>query len=165
MIQRRQTRFIRKLLYSLKKEYGFDITFHKMIEQTLDTELGTSEQTFEIKRVKRAIILPDNKQSTFEYDLAFIAAAKNFTYGGSYDTSLRKIIVDKQDLGTYEIEIRDYVIWNEKRWEVAKISSFELETGFIVHVRLVEGTIRYMVTEQSLESSVVFSGTQSYSVA
>ncbi len=162
MIRRRQTRFIRKLLYSLKKEYGFDLTFHKMTEQTLDTELGTSEQTFEIKRVKRAIILPDSKQSTFEYDLAFIAAAKNFTYGGSYDTSLRKIIVDKQDLGDYEIEIRDYIIWDEKRWEVAKISSFELSTGFIVHVRLVDGTVRYRITEIDLETNIIFSGEQSW---
>ncbi len=160
-MRRRQTRFIRRVLYSLKKEYGFDITFHKMTGQILDTELGTSEQTFKIKRVKRAIVLPASKQATFEYDLAFIAAAKNFTYGGSYQTSLRKIIVDKQDLGDYEIENNDYIIWNEKRWEVAKISSFELETGFIVHIRQVDGTVRYKITEMDLETNIIFSGEQS----
>ncbi len=161
---RRQTRFIRRVLYSLKKEFGFDITFHKMLAQTLNLEDGTSTQTFEIKRVRRAIILPDSKRDTFEYDLAYIAAAKNFTLGAYYNTSLRKIIVDRQDLGDYVIELRDYIIWNEKRWEVAKIDSYELETGFIVQVRLVEGTIRYQITEMDLESSLIFSGTQSYTV-
>ncbi len=161
---RRQTRFIRRVLYSLKKEFGFDITFHKMLDQTLNLEEGTSTQTFEIKRVRRAIILPDSKRDTFEYDLAFIAAAKNFTYGGSYTTSTRRIIVDKQDLGDYVIELRDYIIWNEKRWEVSKLDSYELETGFIVQVRLVEGVVRYQITEENLESAVVFSGTQSYTV-
>ncbi len=163
-MNRRQTRFIRKVLYTLKREYGFDITFHKMTGQTLDLEDGTSTQTFEIKRIKRAIVLPDSKRDTFEYDLAFIAAAKNFTYGGSYTTSLRRIIIDRQDLGDYTIELRDYIIWNEKRWEVAKIDSYELETGFIVQIRLVEGVVRYQITEMDLESAVVFSGTQSYTV-
>ena len=161
MIQR-QTRFIRKLLYSLKKEFGFPVTFHKLTE-TYNLETGARTPTIEIKKVNRVIVMPDALQRKFEYDLAFIAAAKNFTYGGFYDTSLRRIIVDRQDLEGFELELGMYFIWSEKRWEIAKIVEFELQTGFIIFARMVEGATRYQVSEMNLESSLVFEHEQEVS--
>jgi len=161
-MNRRQTRFIRKTLYSLKREFGFPVTFHKLIE-TYNLETGARTPTIEIKKVNRVIVMPDALQRKFDYDLAYIAAAKNFTYGGFYDTSLRRIIVDRQDLGNFELELGMYFIWSEKRWEIAKIVEFELQTGFIVFARAVEGVIRYKVSEMNLESSLVFEHEQSLS--
>lgn len=154
-MNQRQTRFIRKTLYSLKKEFGFSITFHKLTE-TYNLETGERTPSIEIKKINRAIVMPDALQRKFEYDLAFIAAAKNFTYGGFYDTSLRRIIVDHQDLEGFELEVGMYFIWSEKRWEIAKIVEFELQTGFIIFARMVEGVTRYQVSEMNLESSLVF---------
>jgi hypothetical protein len=154
MIRRRQTRFIRKILYTLKRGYGFDLTFHKKTSETKALETGDLTTATTIKRVRRAIVLPDELQHKFEYDLAFIAAAKNFTYGGLYETSLRRLIIDRQDLGDYTIELGDYFIWGERRWEVAKVAEFELQTGFMVWGKMVEGTTRYQVSEISLESAL-----------
>lgn len=158
-MNRKQTRFIRRTLYSLKKEFGFSITFHKLTE-TYDLETGERTPSIEIKKVNKVIVMPDALQRKFEYDLAFIAAAKNFTYGGFYDTSLRRLIIDRQDLGDFELELGMYFIWSEERWEIAKIVEFELQTGFIVFARMVEGATRYQVSEINLESSLIFSQEQ-----
>ena len=157
MIRQQQTRFIRKALYSLKRQYGFEITLHKKLSEVLNFEDGTTTHIVQTQKIRRAIILPDAQQRKFEYDLAFIAAAKNFTYGGFYDTSLRRIIIDRQDVGDFKIELGDYFIWDEGRWEIAKVGEYELQTGYLLHARLVEGVTRYQVTEVSLESNLTFS--------
>lgn len=157
MANRRQTRFIKQVLYQLKKEFGFEITIHRVVSETKDLENGTIEPVIITQRVRRAIMLPDDSQRKFEYDLAFIAAAKNFTYGGFYDTSIRRVIIDVADLRGFEVAIDDYFIWNEKRWNISRIDWFELQTGIVLYAKMVEGTVRYQVSTLSLESTVTFS--------
>lgn len=152
--QRKQTRFIQRILYSLKRGYGFPLTLHKVSEETYDTETGKRIATIQVCKIKRAIILPSVLQAKFEFDLAYIAANRNFTYGGTYDTSLKKVIIDARDLSNFKIELEDYFIFEGRRWQVSQINEFEFKTAFFIVGKEVKGTPRYLVEEITLEDTL-----------
>jgi len=158
MIQKqiKQTRMIRRVLYALKRGYGFPLTLHKVSEETYDRQSGKRTANIEICKIKRAIIMPSTLQTKFEYDLAYIAAGRNFTYGGTYDTSLRKVIIDAKDLGDFEIEMDDYFIFEGRRWQVSQISEFEFKTAYFIVGKEVKGTSRYFIREIALEDTLQF---------
>jgi hypothetical protein len=152
--QRRQTQFIRQVLYTLKRGYGFPVVFHKIISEDIDKQTGKRDVTIQTQRVRLGIVLPASLMAKFEYDLAYTASNRNFTYGGGYGTSTRRIIIDARDLNNFEIELDDYFIYEGKRWQVSKIVTFEFDTGFIVHGREVKGTPRNFVQEQAVEDNL-----------
>lgn len=148
--RRKQTNFIRKLLYTLKRGYGFPITLHKIESESLDYETGARTSIIITQKIARAIMLPGHMQRQFESD----SQPTNFKYGALYDISTKKIIIDANDLGTFNIEIDDYFIWNERRWQIAEFYPYELDTAFIIFARAVEGTIRHMVESINIESNL-----------
>jgi len=152
--QRKATKFIQRVLYTLKREYGFPAVLHKITNEEIDKQTGKRTVTIQVQKVRLAIVLPSELIAKFEFDLAYTAANRNFTYGGTYGTSTRRIIIDSRDLNNFEIELDDYFIYEGKRWQVGKIDTFEFDTGFVIYGREVKGTPRYFVQEQSVEDNL-----------
>lgn len=152
-MQRKAIRMIRKVIYRLKRDYGFPITFYKVISETLNLETGERTPVIDYIKIKRAIALPSQLQQKFEYDLAYIAAAKNFTYGGLYDTSLKRIIIDGNDLGDFIPDVKDYFIMNERRWEVGRVDEFGTKEAFLILGKEVKGAPRYMIEDFNIETA------------
>jgi hypothetical protein len=134
------------MIYALKREYGFEITLHKITAESHNYETGARTPTIQTQKINRAILLPGHLQRRNEQ------TDPGFKYGGYYDTSTRQVMVDADDLGDFEIEVDDYFIWNEKRWQVSETFPYELDTAFILIVRMVEGSPRHMVSEIALEN-------------
>lgn len=131
--QQKQTRFIRNVLYALKRQYGFPVTFTKILTSSVNPETGRQTAERRTLTVRRAIVLPSLMQRKFAYDLTFIAQNKNFTYGGFYDTSRRRLIIDRRDVPSdFDVEIDDYFIFEDRRWQVAEVEEFEFKTGLII---------------------------------
>jgi len=149
-MKQKQTRFIQGVLYSLKRGYGFPITLHRILSESLNVETGQRSIEIEHLKIKRAIILPAELQRKFERD----SLNKDFSYGALYDTAIRKIIIDVRDLGDFKIEIDDYFIWDGKRWQVNEIVDLEYNTAYLIIGRLVEGAPRYMIESVDLESNL-----------
>ena len=150
MIKQKQTRFIRSVLYSLKRGYGFPIILHKIVSESLNTETGKRISVIKSIKIKKAIVLPAEIQRRFERD----STSTDFSYGAFYDTAIRKIIIDVKDLDDFKIELNDYFIWDEKRWEVSEIVDLEYQTAYLIIGKLVEGAPRYMIEEVALESDL-----------
>jgi hypothetical protein len=104
------------------------------------------------QQVNKAIILPDALRQKFDYDLAFIASNKNFTYGGFYDTSVRRVIIEESELNGFVPQNNDYYIFDELRWEIALVSKHPLLTAYVLIARSVVGGTRYQVSDMSVES-------------
>jgi len=73
---------------------------------------------------------------SFEYDLTYIAANKNFTYGGFYDDSSRLIILDYKDLKNSKLtpRINDIIVYNSREWLVKQIVSLDINYGYALTV-------------------------------
>jgi hypothetical protein len=158
MIQprRKATRHIRKVLYSLKKEYGFAVTFYNVTSEDVDYKTGVRENVTDHLNVRKVIILPRNLKQKFEFDLAYVAAGKNMTYGGLYNTGTRKLIVDRRDVGDFEIKVDGYFTWENQRYQIAEVEDFELNTGWVIVGRVVEGAVRNKIVDLKAESPLTF---------
>lgn len=147
----KQTRFIRRLLYTLKRGYGFAITLHKITDETQNYQTGKKIVTIQTQKINKAIILPAHMQRQFESE----SQPANFKYGALYDASMRQVIIDVIDLGDFNIEIDDYIIHDERRWQVSHYYKLELYSAYVLYVKAVEGAIRHLVEEVSLETNLI----------
>jgi len=126
-------RQIKLILYRLKHDFGqlINIITTNCISQSVTTgAIVRNERTI---KVKRAIVVDEKISRDFVYDLSFIAANKNFTYGGMFDTSTRIFIIDGVDLPRgYVPTLNDRCVHGGERYQFKKIDSTVFKLGFLI---------------------------------
>lgn len=133
-------RNIRRVLYSLKKGFGVPMDIYQITKSDLDPRTG--RQIIERRRIqiRKAILLPTVLARKFSYDLSYIAANKNFTYGGQYDIRDRMIIVEASDMPDgLAVKTEDYLVMEGSRYEVKSVEDLEFKYGFIITARETPG--------------------------
>jgi len=121
-----QLGMIRQTMYSLNREYGRSIVLVKPTTTTRNLKKGCLTIETDKIKVRRAIVLPTSGERDFEYDLSYIAANKNFTYGGFFEKTFRRIIIEIKRLPkNFMIGHENHVEFDGKRWEIKKIFKVE----------------------------------------
>ncbi len=138
--RRKETRMIRKVIYRLKRDYGFPIRLYKITNVTLDLEAGTKTRRVKYKSIARAVFVTARLYRSFVYDLSFIAVNKNFVSGGFFDPEDRVILIDWQDTRDFEIKVDDYIVYDDKHYLITERRIFENNAGYLVKVRGVAGS-------------------------
>lgn len=129
-------RLIKRILYRLKREYGQEITLRQLDSQSVDYKTGELSRAISEIVVKRACVLPKSMKNEFTYDLAYIAAAKNFTYGGLYETNTRTIIVEVKDIGQgVTIDSTWHVVFEDNEYAIKNIDKTPNRLGLILTVQ------------------------------
>jgi hypothetical protein len=81
--------------------------------------------------------LPRKLRTDFAYDLSFIAANKNFTYGGFFGKTSRLVLIDALDLGAYVIAKQDYITINSKRYVIDDLDEYEEGEDVIAYMLMI----------------------------
>lgn len=148
-------RFITKVLYRLKRRYGSPVNILWLVSSTVNRETGKKTVQHGRQFVQRMIVLPDNVHSEFSYDLAYIAAAKNFTYGGIFDTTQRRFILDAKDVpSTFEPTTEMYFVYDGVRYNVKQVERFEERTGWMIIGKETVSADSEIIEDVSLETEV-----------
>jgi len=129
--------FIKDTIYQLKKEYGQSITIYKIATSIVDYDTGVKNTTVSFKRVKKAVLLPSSLIRTFVYKSGL---DPDFKEGAFIDVNDRIILIDARDIRNFEIEIDDYIIYDDKRWLVIKSTQFEDQAAYLIQLRVSEGS-------------------------
>lgn len=130
------TRFIRHILYDLKKQFGRPIRILSPASTSYDLVAGTTVRTYNTYNIMKAIVLPTNEQRDFVYDLAFIAANKNFTTGGYFGVDALEIIVDLQDLPVgVSLTVNEQILIGNRKYQVARVRITEGQEGVQLSVK------------------------------
>ena len=104
------------------RDYGVAVSWITL--NSIATDLATGEVTPDENKVKikKAVLMPETLARKFSYDLSYIAANKNFVYGGFYDRGDGALIFlssylpenrnlnDFIEIGTNRFEIKDILI-------------------------------------------------------
>ena len=90
-------RQVRQVLYAMKKLFAESIII-KNTTGVPNPITGVVVDSVVSATIRRAIVLPERVLKDYEYDLSFIAANKNFTYGGFFDNSETVVIIEKRDM-------------------------------------------------------------------
>jgi len=133
----------RQILYQLKRDWGLTVTLYKPLTATHDVTTGEIARSFDVQTVDRAPVLPASKTRSFVYDLAYIAADKNFTEGAFFDKKQRVVIIEQRDLPKlYMPELDDFLIFNTQQYEIKKIEVAEELAAFNITVVAVDNQER-----------------------
>jgi len=88
----------------------------------------------------------------FEYDLSFLAANKNFTYGGIFEVGDRVAVLSAYDFANGFLPTTDdYVVCQGKRFTVHKFTELDAKAGWLVHLRNTQGVLPGRVIERSFK--------------
>lgn len=122
----RPAREMRRLLYPIKRRRGEPIQIHQIDDNSVNLQSGAITKSYLTYRIKKAVVLPVNFDRSFVYDLAYIAANKNFTAGGLFDKSYTTVIIDIPDLPIgIVITLNDYCSISGVTYKIAKSDVFE----------------------------------------
>lgn len=137
------TRFIKDIVYAMKREYGDEIRYIVLTQSELVVETG-KRNIEKVAYTITAVILPRKLQRKFIQDIGYLAANKNFTYGALNDYSEMKFIIDFDDLPKgLDINFDGYVVYNGKRYEKTEFELLEHGVAFLLTAKAAEGGKTY----------------------
>lgn len=139
-VNRGMNRFIRRILYSLKRQYSGRVDVYKLGSTATDYETGEKTYTRTMICVPKCIVLPVKIQREVVQSISQVSANKMFVYGGTYDAGTRMFIIDARDLpANYEITDDDWLIYDNRRYDIKSITEFEQHTGWTVIGKEIKG--------------------------
>ena len=121
-------RKIKGILYRLKRTWGQPLSLCYLTSSTTDLATGVKQVTRSALQIKRAILLPTSAHKAFKYDIGYLRANSNFTYGSLWTDASRRMIVDRTDLpADFTIAITDnqYVVYDHKRYSLKEVEDIE----------------------------------------
>lgn len=157
-------RMIRQTLYSLKRQYGGTVSVYRLNDAQTDVRTGRKTIDKDVFVVRRAVILPVKVSRKVIQSISQISANKAFVYGASFDSGLRKFIIDARDLPEgFELTSDDWLVYNGRRYEIKAIWEFEFGAAWIVVGKELMGRIAeqvHLVAADSLLSLATGAGRQ-----
>jgi hypothetical protein len=137
-------RQIELILYRLKREYGLPVAVRKVTKNDSDVQTGKITSEYAVCKIKRAIRLPSDVMRTFVYDLTYVAANKNFAYGGLFDKDTKVFIIDKKDIRIegvrVDITMLDHLVCKEKKYDIVKLDETEDGTSYMISAKNIDPT-------------------------
>lgn len=152
----RQQQMIRRLLYSLKRDWGATFEYVQIIESELDLTTGTRRIQRKAHQIP-GVLLPQNQIRKFMQDIGYLAADKNFTYGALNDYNTLKFLFDKDDVPPGVLDLNGYIVYAGKRYERVEIGEMQ-ETAILLLARGVEGAAPYSTVDQSTHNTLQVGG-------
>jgi hypothetical protein len=126
---------VQGVLYRLKRDYGKPMEIRNLALSEAHRASGAITTGFQILKIQKGILLPARMVPSFVYDLAFIAANKNFTYGGFFGASTRTVIVDGRDLPkNFEVKESSQLIIESSPYSIKNVEKLVERLGLLLAV-------------------------------
>lgn len=153
---------IRGVIYRLKRGYGLPLAIYQQTSSVVDLTTGAKTVSTNIVRLDRAIVLPATIHKNFIYDIGFLKANSNFTYGGIFTEGTRQIIIDRSDLPAgFEIMPSDQysIVYDHKRYSIKSVDEYEQKMAYLITMVEVKGAPVNEVYELQVHSRLKFTET------
>jgi len=129
---------LKQFIYNMKQKYGQPLYIYRILSSVADDVTGQKSVEIQSTPIPRAVIVPDNLQRKFAYDLGYLAANKNFTYGGWYDPEAIMIMLENSDFKVLSnLVLDDYILYQGKRYQITKCN--RLDSLTVISVKHVYG--------------------------
>ncbi len=151
----------RQIMYQLRRNWGMEVFVYRPT-RVQDILTGRVTSGFKIHTIPHAPVLPATETRAFVYDLAYIAASKNFTEGGYFDKKQRWIILDGRELKKgFVPDLNDFVVFETRQYEIKVIQHIEELAAYrltVVAIRNQE-KVRWLTAKNSIGFSAAATGT------
>lgn len=128
---------IQLLLYTMKRKWGVRAAFYKVAVGKPDLESGGKAITRIKYTINRLVSSTVKTIRKFEYDIGYLAANKNFTYGGFFESGDRLAVISDElsRQGIEEITMKDYFIINDQRFDIGRVEQMDGDVGYLLHLK------------------------------
>lgn len=158
-------RFIRRNIRMLKKDYGSPITIYKLNDTTTNIKTGVKTVNRDSVFVRRAVVLPNRLTREQIQSISLISANKKVVQGGAFDPGRRRFIVDRSDVSNWELSQDDWIVYDDKRYDIKSIDDFEQNTAWYIVAKEIEGVTPEQDRFGYPNHYIEFDQTASYTVA
>ena len=134
------TKQFRARFYVLKQHYGQVVYLRKPLTNAPDLQTGRLIRNFDVNYIRRAVIADTKSAKDFVYDLSYVAANKNFSYGGIFDKEQIVILIDIRDLNQVPDNHWDFVL-RSKQHTIMSVNTLPDYGIVAVTGRYVEGSV------------------------
>lgn len=138
---------VKLILYSMRQKWGVDADFYKVSVGAPNYETGNKNVSTVKYPIRKMITAKASFARKFEYDIGYLAANKNFTYGGFYEPGDRLAVISDEGIPA-PIQQRDYFIIGGQRFDIERIDSLDWNAGYILHLRATKKNKRYAQIEK-----------------
>jgi len=133
-------RFIRRTLYSLKRQYGNRVDVYQLNEAETNYQTGVKTVDKTVNIVRKCIVLPVKIAREVVQTISHISANKMFIMGGTFDAGTRMFIIDTRDMpDNYEFTNDDWIVYKGRRYDIKSFEEFEQHTAWTIIGREVKG--------------------------
>lgn len=150
-------KFVRDLLYTLKKNYGVQATVAFLLSDTTDTKTGQRNVQRKLHNIRKAAVLPVEVARQVFYDLTFLKANNAFTYGGEVEIGSVFVLLDGRDL-CQPLTLKENIFINSKRYIIHRLSDLQHNLGYAVLLKTVEGELPFAPIFVSVTSTLNLQG-------
>jgi len=99
--------------------WGEPATVYRVASSTTDLQTGLTSESRTVYAVDRAVLIDGPGKRDFVYHRSFIAASREFIYGGTFDDRQGFIVIDATDLPIgFTFRQEDYVVINNRRLQI-----------------------------------------------
>lgn len=145
---------LRRLLYDLKREYPTNIDLYRETQSGYNTKTGQINVDRQKWNIKRGVLLPSLLQIDFKYSIPFPGSAT----GGLFQVNDRQLIIDGKDLPKeFEIDEKDYIVYEHQRFEIVKVTELDEEVGWYLIIRESDLSIPYEIIDSQWWDILVIS--------
>lgn len=146
------------IVYSLRQQYGSSVRYLEILSSDTDRVSGSRSI------VKKAhdldiVHLPASMLRKFIQDIGYLAANKNFTYGGLNDYDEVGFLLMNVP---FNPDLNGYIVWNNARYEKSNIESFNNGEVYLLKVRRTEGGPPFDVVPVYASSVLQMQGVATY---
>lgn len=128
-------RQIKVVLYRLKRSFGLPMIYRRRLSDTYDLETGALTAVVVDIPIRRGILMPLDQVRKFAYDLTYIAANKNFTYGGFFDKLAKVVILEQSDLPRhFQPNLNDFIIIDSVEYCISKMELSEQNVAWVIGI-------------------------------
>lgn len=128
-------------LYSLKRQYGGRIVLSTLVDADTEYATGVKSVDYQIRHIRRAIILPSRVMRDVVASVARITSNKKMAYGGEFSVGDRGFIIHGKDIpSNVSIRVDDWITYRGERYGITKILNVCGDTGWMIFARKHPGT-------------------------
>lgn len=150
--------FVSRVVNDLKARYGVRMDYYYPTTNAFDAKSGAIGRTYTLIAIRKSLILPTNAIRDFEYDIAFLAANKNFTFGGFFDKDKIVVCVNYKDMRSHAPVLEDHVVYLNKKWMVKIVKEYADLQCYVMELQAIHGEPFVQIYNKYGESTLVFEG-------
>lgn len=141
--------FLRDAFYKMRLDYGRPGKVFQIVSESTDSETGRRTVNQIVIPISQIVVAPMSVVRKFFFDLSYMKANNNFTYGGDFDIADMLVFIDAK----YKVKIENELIIKHERFQIFKVVDVA-EVFTMVYLKAQPAQPPYDVVEVGTQSNL-----------